>query len=685
MSVYKKLTAQDIAVIPFNAHKQYEFTSGSAASNQVSHFNTQWTSESIDIYSSASTDSINFLKYKQLDHLYYRNFKRDLSNRFGDVDYLGQKRELYKQANILSIPAGLYGYQIYPGTFYLSSSIYKIVDDSKGNLIVSGTNLDDYMTDIRANVLNIGPIKGFERYDLNTYNNMVEGVFDKRGEKRVNTISSYSTPGKGDEFDDSYYFNIIKYTDVNFSEKAISPELIINGDFTNGSSGWTTNDSGDGNAVIIPGSFLCYNSGGGFGGGNLLQALTLTAGVKYVLTLDVTYISTSNYLTLYNYSDSQTFVLDNSLTSVGTYTHEFTSDGTGGIDIGVGVFNNGDSINISNLSLKEVDGPRVSQIDFNGNSSEVRIGNNEKYHFNPGDDFTLSLHAEVSHSANETTYLLSKSTTNTTVPSPIQGAEIYTTTTTGSSQAIDAPSEPQYPFEVYATGEEVFFGRSDGNIITTISSSFTTGSMQHITCRVSSSDMEIFINGVGSGISGSDNSISQTQNKANVYIGNKGGKSNYLSGSLSQINIFDEALSDTQVLNHYNSINGSPYVGNIFYSSGMVSITHPKYTTITSGSTGAGTIQNLKFQGSHMIWENEYQCTIDEHEFNDTCNISARKIRSNQSQELANFATGSLFKPYVTTVGLYNEDNELLVVGKLGQPVRCSDETDTTFILRWDT
>ena len=34
---------------------------------------------------------------------------------------------------------------------------------------------------------------------------------------------------------------------------------------------------------------------------------------------------------------------------------------------------------------------------------------------------------------------------------------------------------------------------------------------------------------------------------------------------------------------------------------------------------------------------------------------------------------------------VYNEDGDLLVVGKLGQPVRMSDETDTTFILRWDT
>ena len=53
--------------------------------------------------------------------------------------------------------------------------------------------------------------------------------------------------------------------------------------------------------------------------------------------------------------------------------------------------------------------------------------------------------------------------------------------------------------------------------------------------------------------------------------------------------------------------------------------------------------------------------------------------------DLANFATGSNFKPYVTTVGLYNEGGELLVVGKLGQPIKMSDETDTTFVIRYDT
>ena len=563
MSVYKKFTAQDYAVVPFNAHKQYDFISASAASNQVTYFVTQWTSESISLYSSASAvyggDTKNIVKYNQLDHLFYRNFKRDISNKFGNTHYVYQKRVLYEKANILSTPTGLYGHEIKPGTFYLSSSTHRIVDDNEGNLIISGTNTNNYLTDFRANVLNIGPVNGFKRYDLNTidgyisFNGYENSVFYRDGKSRTNRLSSYSTPNFGDEFDDSYFFNVIKYKNINFSEKTL-----FNGNF--------------------PG------------------------------------------------------------------------------------------------------------IDFNGSTSEIKVGHDDKFNFNPGDNFTITLQTEVSHSSDETSYLISKSTTKTVVPTPNEGKSgRYSTSTTGSLQAKDTFAEPQYPFEVYVTGQELFFRRSDGNITTTISSSFTTGSMQHVSCRVSSSQMEIFINGVGSGTSGSDNTVDQTQNQANVYIGNKGGKTNFLTGSLSQINIYNKALTDIQILNHYSSSNGSPYIGNIFYQNGFIAITHPGYITAISGATGDGIINKLRFQGSHLIYENEYQCTVDEHEFNDTTNISARKIKSNQSQDLADFATGSLFRPYVTTIGLYNENNELLVVGKLGQPIRTSNETDTTFIVRWDT
>ena len=119
------------------------------------------------------------------------------------------------------------------------------------------------------------------------------------------------------------------------------------------------------------------------------------------------------------------------------------------------------------------------------------------------------------------------------------------------------------------------------------------------------------------------------------------------------------------------------------YSMGITTITHPGYQTSLDKSPS--NFLQYKFKGTHTIWENEYQCTVDEHEYNDTLNTSARPTRSPQDPDLADFATGSLFKPYVTTVGLYNEQNDLLVVAKLGSPIRCSDETDTTIVVRWDT
>jgi hypothetical protein len=49
------------------------------------------------------------------------------------------------------------------------------------------------------------------------------------------------------------------------------------------------------------------------------------------------------------------------------------------------------------------------------------------------------------------------------------------------------------------------------------------------------------------------------------------------------------------------------------------------------------------------------------------------------------FVTGSEFSPYVTTVGLYNEGNELVVVGKFPRPIPISLQTDTTYIINFDT
>ena len=48
------------------------------------------------------------------------------------------------------------------------------------------------------------------------------------------------------------------------------------------------------------------------------------------------------------------------------------------------------------------------------------------------------------------------------------------------------------------------------------------------------------------------------------------------------------------------------------------------------------------------------------------------------------FVIGPDFSPYVSTIGLYNENQDLIAVGKLSQPLPTSQTTDTTILINID-
>ena len=245
--VYKQFTAQDKALIPFNAHKQYNFTSASAASNSVKYYSARWTSESYDIYSSESASAdinANTIKYNQIDKLYYRNYFSQLSQKLGPIEYQKQPRNLYEKINILSIPMGLYGNKIKPGSFYLSASKSQIIDDTYGNLIISGSDTGSYPINIQENVFKLDPIKGFKKYDLGVYDgyatitkklsDSVPNDYSKqhyrRGERiPIDIPSSYTTNDKSPidfyskEFDkdNSYFNNNIFYNKITFNTSSL--------------------------------------------------------------------------------------------------------------------------------------------------------------------------------------------------------------------------------------------------------------------------------------------------------------------------------------------------------------------------------------------------------------------------------------------------------------------------------
>lgn len=124
---------------------------------------------------------------------------------------------------------------------------------------------------------------------------------------------------------------------------------------------------------------------------------------------------------------------------------------------------------------------------------------------------------------------------------------------------------------------------------------------------------------------------------------------------------------------------GSNYVGNIVYEHGIVILTSGSSNSILNFVTSSNV--TCSFSSSYEIFETQYKCTIGADEFNYSLNPS---LISGSEGQMYNFATGSYFAPYVTTIGLYDESYNLIAVGKLAKPLPTSRTTDTTILVNFD-
>jgi len=138
-----------------------------------------------------------------------------------------------------------------------------------------------------------------------------------------------------------------------------------------------------------------------------------------------------------------------------------------------------------------------------------------------------------------------------------------------------------------------------------------------------------------------------------------------------------------------NLLSASINVGQIFYPHGTVILTQQDWNGLNLENAYSGSEITASFSSSYTIYETQYKCTIGESEFNFSQNpsIISSSLTGNENTSSGvpyDFATGSYFSPYVTTVGMYNDDHELLAVGKLAQPLPTSQTTDTTILVNID-
>jgi len=91
----------------------------------------------------------------------------------------------------------------------------------------------------------------------------------------------------------------------------------------------------------------------------------------------------------------------------------------------------------------------------------------------------------------------------------------------------------------------------------------------------------------------------------------------------------------------------------------------------------------MTFSNEYTIHEKNIICTIEENEFNLSYNPTLNYINSG-SVEFKNIVDSKYFHSYITTVGLYDDDDELLMVAKLAQPIPNSNSMNLNFLIKID-
>jgi hypothetical protein len=175
-------------------------------------------------------------------------------------------------------------------------------------------------------------------------------------------------------------------------------------------------------------------------------------------------------------------------------------------------------------------------------------------------------------------------------------------------------------------------------------------------------------------------------------------------------------------------------IGNVFYNQGLITLTRYSNTRLLSN-------WDLGYKSTETIYENEYLLIVNQDEFNVSQNPSAviesgretsyvtntdnktQKVTNNPGVKYIRKAftlengtgsmdytytytgsfgnnkagfehwdvsgsidtTGSFLAPFITTIGLYDDNCDLVAVAKLPQPIKSEPDIPVNFIVRFDT
>lgn len=125
--------------------------------------------------------------------------------------------------------------------------------------------------------------------------------------------------------------------------------------------------------------------------------------------------------------------------------------------------------------------------------------------------------------------------------------------------------------------------------------------------------------------------------------------------------------------------NSSPraFIGNVIYPHGNIIITDNYIAQVFANDYNA----IIKWKSNLPLYTHNYHCRVKANELN----FSLNKTAVDQlTGEIKDNISGSAFQPYITTLGLYNDANELVAVAKTASPIPKSTQTDMSFHIKLD-
>ena len=270
-------------------------------------------------------------------------------------------------------------------------------------------------------------------------------------------------------------------------------------------------------------------------------------------------------------------------------------------------------------------------------------------------------------------------------------------TTTSNELIITKASQsitPTYPFRVELSGSnQLIFSIAGSSTFKAAITSSTqvSSSWTHVVCQKSGSNLQMYLNGTLHA-SAANNMLSvfsspftasaRIDNLDTLKIGGFSTDSSNLQGYLDEVRIFNKSLTTSQISALSDRSEGGTVlqtanVGNVFDKHGIIVFSSPDYRV----NDMIRTPFTASYRSTVTIYELNVVTKLDAGDFNMSTNVT---LTADDDSTYRSFATGSVFAPYITTIGLYNDFGELLAIGKLAQPIRKRSDVDMNFLIRLD-